>query len=404
MPEAASDAIPGVTHLTTKVSPAEGTTTADGALDGTTVVDTTRTEPNNHWNNMALLITSGAQSGQVREITNWVLATGTFTVNPAFGGQILAGVTYEVLTQLPADIDVAAIEAKLDDPATGLATIKAEVTAIEGKLDAPAGGLGDIKAEVTAVEGKLDARLDATVSSRAPESGGNIAAIKAKTDLIPADIATQLDTNVPAIKAKTDLIPADITTQLNTNVPAIKAKTDLIPADITTQLDTNIPAIKTQTDKIPRILCSMDFWSDVDDVINLTAASSDDALPDVVVAGLPTGVTLVRVVAMFMCRAIENTSASGANGINGAGQKIRVKKSTGTWGVDDVAAIDLADNMWLTAASTREMGDVIIGDNDVKSEVDENATYNLRFEDNSVDYDNLRLNDVKVGIRVYFTI
>jgi hypothetical protein len=31
-------------------------------------------------------------------------------------------------------------------------------------------------------------------------------AVKAKTDLIPEDITTQLDTNVPAIKAKTDLI------------------------------------------------------------------------------------------------------------------------------------------------------------------------------------------------------
>jgi hypothetical protein len=49
---------------------------------------------------MALLITSGAQNGQVREITDWDLATGTFTVAPAFGGQILAGVTYKVLTKL----------------------------------------------------------------------------------------------------------------------------------------------------------------------------------------------------------------------------------------------------------------------------------------------------------------
>ena len=48
-----------------------------------------------------------------------------------------------------------------------------------------------------------------------------VAAIKAKTDLIPADIATQLDTNVPAIKAKTDLIPADITTALDVTLPAL---------------------------------------------------------------------------------------------------------------------------------------------------------------------------------------
>jgi len=44
----------------------------------------------------------------------------------------------------------------------------------------------------------------------------------------------------------------------------------------------------------------------------------------------------------------------------------------------------------------------VVGDNDVKSEVDGNATYNLRFENADVDYDYLRLNDVQVGLRVWF--
>jgi len=39
----------------------------------------------------------------------------------------------------------------------------------------------------------------------------------------------------------------------------------------------------------------------------------------------------------------------------------------------------------------------------VKGEVDGNATYNLRFEDAVVDYASLRLNDVIVGLRFYFT-
>ncbi len=66
-------------------------------------------------------------------------------------------------------------------------------------------------------------------------------------------------------------------------------------------------------------------------------------------------------------------------------------------------AIDLTDDMWTVAGSTRESGDILIGDNDVKSEVDGNGTYNLRFENALVDLASLRLNDVLVGLRFYYT-
>lgn len=145
----------------------------------------------------------------------------------------------------------------------------------------------------------------------------------------------------------------------------------------------------------------IDFWSDTFGVIDLPAIAADIDLPNVVVAGLPSG-TLIRVVVVLKTRALENTNSGGPNAINGA-QAIRIKKSTGIWGVDDVVAIDLVDNMWTLSASAREAGDVLIGDNDVKSEVEGNGTYNLRFENALVDLASLRLNDVLVGLRFYYT-
>lgn len=160
----------------------------------------------------------------------------------------------------------------------------------------------------------------------------------------------------------------------------------------------DVEAIKAKTDNLSDQVSPMDFWSDVDDSISLPAVAADTALPDVVVSGVPSGVTIDRVVAMLKVRSIENTSASGANAINGA-QNIQVRKSSGSW----VAAINLANNQWTVAASTREAGDVLIGDNDLKTTVDGDATYNFQFADALVDYANLQLNDVIVGLRFYFS-
>ena len=152
--------------------------------------------------------------------------------------------------------------------------------------------------------------------------------------------------------------------------------------------------------KLKSLATPVDFWSVPDNVIDLPAIPAHVNLPDVVVSELPTGIALARAVAILKVRAIENTNAGGPNAINGA-QSIRVKKSTGAWGVDDVAAINLPDNLWMTAASARESGDLVIGSNDVKSEVDGPNTYNFRFENARVDLDYLRLNDVMVGLRFY---
>ncbi len=93
---------------------------------------------------------------------------------------------------------------------------------------------------------KIDgSQVDASIASRStltqaqvlndatPFAGGSVATIKGKTDLIPADIATQLDTNVPAIKGKTDIIGGSVALETGGNVAAVKARTDKAPAFVT---------------------------------------------------------------------------------------------------------------------------------------------------------------------------
>ena len=152
--------------------------------------------------------------------------------------------------------------------------------------------------------------------------------------------------------------------------------------------------------KVESLATPVDFWSTVDDVIDLPAAATDVGLPDVAVGELPAGAMVARVVAILKVRAIENTNAGGPNAINGI-QAIRVKKSTGSWGIHDIAAIDLPDNLWRVAASTREMGDILIGSIDLKPVANGPGAYNFRFEDARADLDYLRLNDVMVGMRFY---
>ena len=68
-----------------------------------------------------------------------------------------------------------------------------------------------------------DASLDAMVSTRAPESGGNVAAIKAKTDNLPVDPASNT-------QVTTRLASSGYTAPDNAGISAVKAKTDNLPA------------------------------------------------------------------------------------------------------------------------------------------------------------------------------
>lgn len=178
------------------------------------------------------------------------------------------------------------------------------------------------------------------------------------------------------------------------DVAAIKAKTDNLPAD---------PADESLLEaEVRKGSSRIIFWSYSDDLITLTTPAGDVDLPNVLVDGLPAGITILRVDAVIKIRALDN-SAAVVNAISGA-QSIRIKKSTGTWGVDDIAAIDLPTALWTLAATTREAGDVLVGDNDLSSVVDGNAIYNLRFENALVTAATLKLNDVLVGLIISYKV
>lgn len=172
--------------------------------------------------------------------------------------------------------------------------------------------------------------------------------------------------------------------------------------------DANVTLIKTQTDKIAdKLLFSMDFWSAPQEEVAIPAvgAAATLTLPTVTIVDLPAGATIVRAIAMLKCRMIENTNVA-ANKLSGAtvadtSQVIQVRDDTpGTWR----DAIKFADDQFGMAASTREGGDVLIGDTDIAVEVDANDGYNFQYLLAAADVAALNLNDVAVGLRIWYSV
>jgi len=152
-------------------------------------------------------------------------------------------------------------------------------------------------------------------------------------------------------------------------------------------------------------LASMvDFWSDPVEEVQINAAGVTVALPSLVIDRVPAGATVIRAIAMFKFRMIENTNAA-ANKLNGAtlsgtSQVLQVRDDTPSAWVD---AIDFTDDQFSLEGQTREGGDVCIGSIDISDAVDGNGGYELRWLLGKADVDFLNFNDVQVGIRVWFT-
>ncbi len=150
---------------------------------------------------------------------------------------------------------------------------------------------------------------------------------------------------------------------------------------------------------VQREVFSLDFWSNPQEAVAIPAAAADQSLPDVTVSGLPSGCTVVRAVAMFKFRTVENTNA-GANKLSGA-QDIQVRTDApGAW----ADAINFLDDMFGIAASTREGGDVFIGDININTVVTGDDTYNFQWDEAVADLATLEFNDVQVGIRLWYAV
>ncbi|MBA7692669.1 hypothetical protein ES703_101236 [subsurface metagenome] len=156
------------------------------------------------------------------------------------------------------------------------------------------------------------------------------------------------------------------------------------------------------------MLFSMDFWSDLVEEIQLDGdVAATLALGTVNIADLPSGATIVRAIAMFKFRMIENTNAA-ANKLDGAtvantSQVIQVADDTpGTY----YDAINFVDDQFGLAAETREGGDVIIGSIDISGvgKVDAVDGYLFRWLLALADEDYLNFNDVQVGLRIWYSL
>jgi hypothetical protein len=156
---------------------------------------------------------------------------------------------------------------------------------------------------------------------------------------------------------------------------------------------------KALDDQAGRVLCSLDFWSVPQEEVAVTNVAGDKSLPDVTVADLPSGAIIVRAIAMFKFRMVEETS-SGANALNGA-QEIQVRDDSPSAWID---AINFVDDQFTLGADDREAGDVVMGAIDISGTVDGNDTYNFQWDEAVADADGINFNDIQVGIRIWFSI
>jgi len=112
-----------------------GETTATGAADGSTLICSDLTSRPDYDGNTVVIL-SGAYIGQARVISGSTTG-GTVTPAPTFGGQVVAGVGFAILSIRSGAVDLSPIEDKLDSPVFGLAVLKVLLDALEAKLDVP---------------------------------------------------------------------------------------------------------------------------------------------------------------------------------------------------------------------------------------------------------------------------
>ncbi|GAI95025.1 unnamed protein product, partial [marine sediment metagenome] len=285
-------------------------------------------------------------------------ATGKVTLAGAYKEEmaeiIPAGVPYKIVTFrfTPAEV----------------ATLTALVNAIEAKLDSPAHGLAALKALIDAILVDTGTTLPTTL----------------------AEIAGYIDAEVAAILEDTATIDGHITADYGAAQKG--AIDDLIDGG---RLDLLIDLIKAQTDKIAgKMLFSMDFWSLPQEEVALTIGAGDQGLPSVSVADLPDGAAIVRAIAMFKFRMVENHTYAGPNRLDGP-QEIQV--------AGDVDAINFVTGQFTLAETTREGGDVVIGLIDIAATVNANGAYAFHWDEAKAIQTGINFNDVQMGIRIWYS-
>ena len=178
--------------------------------------------------------------------------------------------------------------------------------------------------------------------------------------------------------------------------------------DIVSEVKNDITQVQNDISQVVvssgKHLLSMDFWSEPIEEVQIDAAGVSVSLPSVTIDGIPAGATILRAIAMFKFRMVENTNAA-ANKLNGgtvasASQVIQVRDDTpSAWG----DALNFADDQFSLEGETREGGDVCIGSIDISGIVVGNDGYEFQWLLGRADLDFINFNDLQIGIRIWYS-
>ena len=183
---------------------------------------------------------------------------------------------------------------------------------------------------------------------------------------------------------------------------AVKLKTDNLPSDPADQ--------SALEDILGRKYPFLDFWCHpAADKVTIDSSDQDIVFPSILVAGLPSGLTLVRVVFILTIANLKDTSTAN-NYINAAGRSIRLMLTGGAWGTNDVIALTL-DNLALYTTGSGERGGPVLMGPDLKTTLPTigNGTWLIQSDhDARADSlkslgDDLELYDVSTGLRFFYT-
>jgi len=152
--------------------------------------------------------------------------------------------------------------------------------------------------------------------------------------------------------------------------------------------------------KIPKLLGPIDLWSDFAMPLTIGTAPVTQTLPSITIAGIPVGAALVRAVMLVKFRAISEDSTAN-NSLSGD-QVIQAEKAVGgAW----VTGIDVVDGQLFCSLSSRDTGDVLVGQTDIKAQVPANgAVIDFQWLDSLALGDTLYIEDLQVGLRLWFNL
>lgn len=162
-----------------------------------------------------------------------------------------------------------------------------------------------------------------------------------------------------------------------------------------------LAAAETVLARSARILIPIEYWSTPQLDVTIPAVAANVALPNVVVAGLPSGITVVLATLVLRYRYTVDTGGAVAK-LNGA-QHIQIQKG-GAGGYAD--AISLIDDQFNTSNLTglRDVNADVMGDHNVSAKVTGNDTYNCQWTSALSDVANLVLKEVQMGLKIWYSI